>query len=104
MAVSKKVAVVTGGSRGIGAAVARTLARSGAALAITYNEDRSRAEQVASEIAREGGADGPRRPLDESPSKDCVSLFSLRLTADWVVPVTSTTRVKFASAATSANA
>jgi 3-oxoacyl-[acyl-carrier protein] reductase len=29
--------------------------RRGAAVAITYNEDRSRAEQVASEIAREGG-------------------------------------------------
>ena len=32
-----KVALVTGGSRGSGAAVARRLARDGAAVAVTYN-------------------------------------------------------------------
>jgi 3-oxoacyl-[acyl-carrier protein] reductase len=38
-----KVALVTGGSRGIGAAIAKRLARDGAAVAITY----ARAQQKA---------------------------------------------------------
>ena len=42
-----KVALVTGGSRGIGAAVARALAGAGADVAITYLQSRQAAENVA---------------------------------------------------------
>ena len=43
-------ALVTGGSRGIGAACARLLARSGADVAITYRTRQADAESVASEL------------------------------------------------------
>ena len=49
-----KVALVTGGSRGIGAAVARALASAGADVAITYLNSRQAAENVAAEIRAQG--------------------------------------------------
>jgi 3-oxoacyl-[acyl-carrier protein] reductase len=46
---------VTGGSRGIGAAIARVLASDGWEVAINYRADRAGAEAVASEIGASGG-------------------------------------------------
>ncbi len=48
------VALVTGGSRGIGAAAALALAKRGYAVAITYRNKVARANDVAGEIARQG--------------------------------------------------
>jgi 3-oxoacyl-[acyl-carrier protein] reductase len=45
-----KVALVTGGSRGIGAAIARRLASQGAAVALTYVNSADKAEVVGKEI------------------------------------------------------
>lgn len=53
--LSGKIALVTGGSRGIGAATARLLARAGAAVAITYRTRKQDAEAVVQEIAAHGG-------------------------------------------------
>src|SRR3954447_4068860 len=50
-----RTALVTGGSRGIGAAVCRALAASGAAVAINCREQIGRAEQLAGEIVKQGG-------------------------------------------------
>ncbi|WP_245547340.1 SDR family oxidoreductase [Nocardia brevicatena] len=49
-----KVALVTGGSRGIGAAIAERLAAEGADVALTYNASADRAEQVAAAIRDTG--------------------------------------------------
>ncbi len=48
--LSGKVALVTGASRGIGAAIARRLAEAGADIALTYNASGDKAEAVAQEI------------------------------------------------------
>jgi 3-oxoacyl-[acyl-carrier protein] reductase len=50
-----KVAVVTGGSRGIGAAIAKRLAGEGANVAFTYARDADAATSVVKEIERHGG-------------------------------------------------
>ncbi|GAA2267515.1 3-oxoacyl-ACP reductase FabG [Nonomuraea roseoviolacea subsp. roseoviolacea] len=50
-----KVALVTGGSRGIGAAISRRLAGEGAAVALTYVQAEGQAREVAKEIEAGGG-------------------------------------------------
>ena len=50
-----KIALVTGGGRGIGRAVALALAGEGAAVLVNYNGSRDRAQAVAAEIERNGG-------------------------------------------------
>ncbi len=50
-----KVALVTGGSRGIGKGIVRRLAAEGAAVAFTYSSSEEKAKQLASEIEAAGG-------------------------------------------------
>lgn len=53
--LSGKVAVVTGASKGIGAAIAKALGAEGASVIVNYSSSRSGAEAVVAEIAKAGG-------------------------------------------------
>ena len=50
-----KIALVTGGSRGIGAATALQLANAGATVAISYSNSEGRAKEVVAQIEAAGG-------------------------------------------------
>jgi 3-oxoacyl-[acyl-carrier protein] reductase len=50
-----KIAVVTGASKGIGAAIAKNLAAEGAAVVVNYSSSREGAERVVAEIVGKGG-------------------------------------------------
>ena len=50
-----KVAIVTGASKGIGAAIAKSLAAAGAAVAVNYASDKNGAERAVADIKAKGG-------------------------------------------------
>jgi 3-oxoacyl-[acyl-carrier protein] reductase len=50
-----RTALVTGGSRGIGAAICRELAAAGAAVAVNYREQAGQANDLAGDIRKAGG-------------------------------------------------
>ncbi|MBT3217784.1 MAG: glucose 1-dehydrogenase [Proteobacteria bacterium] len=53
--LENKTAIITGSSRGIGAASAKLLAANGAGVAVNFNQDRAAGEQVVKEIEASGG-------------------------------------------------
>ena len=73
MKLEGKVAIVTGGSRGIGASIARRLGAEGATVAVVAHTARTKAEAVAQEIADAGGRAAPFQ-ADVSRVADCERL------------------------------
>ncbi len=63
MDLKGQIALVTGGSRGIGRAVAFELGRSGAAVMINYRENQAAAESALKELLAQGGS-GQLWPFD----------------------------------------
>jgi len=68
------VVIVTGGSRGIGAATCRGLAASGYSVSINYHANKSKAESLAAEI-NQGGGRALAVQCDVSMEADVISLF-----------------------------
>lgn len=69
-----EVLLVTGGSRGIGAAVARAAAIVGWSVCLTYKEDELAAQRVAADISERGGH-AEIVPADISAEADVISAF-----------------------------
>ncbi len=55
MKLKNQVAIVTGAGRGIGVALAKGLAREGAAVVVNYSRSKAEAERVVGDIQKEGG-------------------------------------------------
>ena len=75
LALSGKVALVTGGSRGLGEAVCRELAAEGARVIVNYRRQREQAERVASTITEGGRGEARAMPADVARGEDVAWLF-----------------------------
>lgn len=69
-----KIGLITGGSKGIGAGVAKALALEGARVIVNYRSGREDAERIASEIKTAGG-DAFAIQADVTKREDVTSLF-----------------------------
>jgi 3-oxoacyl-[acyl-carrier protein] reductase len=71
--LKNKIAIVTGGAGGIGAAICKKLATEGAAIIITYNSNAEKAKKLRNELA------GDNHSVFHAPVNDSASLKQLTL-------------------------
>jgi len=83
----KKVAIVTGGTKGIGFSIAEALMKSGAKVAVTYLKDEDSAIRAQSAFKGESGLDYLLLRSDVSDRKSTRSLLD-RIRDHWHAPVT----------------
>ena len=88
-----QVAVVTGASRGIGRAIALTLAREGARVVVNYARSRERGEAVVAEI-RAGGGEALAVRADVSRAEEVDRLLGSTLESSDAATPGSTTRAR----------
>jgi NAD(P)-dependent dehydrogenase (short-subunit alcohol dehydrogenase family) len=74
MSQSEKVAIVTGGGRGLGAAISRVLAQDGYAVVVNYSDDDTSAELTVSDIRAAGGR-AIAVQADVSKEEDVLRMF-----------------------------
>lgn len=84
--LKNKIALVTGGSRGIGAAICRGLAAEGVRVGVNYSASAEKAEAVAEAIRRDFGVDAVAIKGNLEVETDIVALFDA-LEARWGAPV-----------------
>lgn len=75
MKLSNKIAVVTGASKGIGAAIAKKFAAEGASVVVNYASSKTGADQVVAEITTQGGK-AVAIQADVSKKSDIERLFA----------------------------
>ena len=78
LGLSQRVVIVTGSSRGIGRAAAVLFAKEGARVAVTFHDQRKKAEEVVDEIHRAGGE-------ALAVNLDLVSIESIHVAAQFVI-------------------
>ena len=74
MSQSEKVAIVTGGGRGLGAAISRVLAHDGYAVVVNYSDDETSAERTVNDI-RAAGSRAIAVQADVSKEEDVLRMF-----------------------------
>jgi NAD(P)-dependent dehydrogenase (short-subunit alcohol dehydrogenase family) len=89
-----KVAIVTGASKGIGAAAAKALAAEGAAVVVNYSSGKQGAERVVSQITREDGK-AIAIQADVSKAIDVKRLFEQAEKGFWSAECTGEQRRRF---------
>jgi 3-oxoacyl-[acyl-carrier protein] reductase len=77
--LSGKVAVVSGGSRGIGEAIVRQLAACGANVVFTYNKNKALAEKTVSEISQDNSSKVIAAPCSLQDSRTIQSVVDLAI-------------------------
>jgi len=75
MLLENKIAIITGGNRGIGAATAKQFAKEGARIVITYSSEKSKA--LANEIIE--GSEGLAVQCDVTRKSDVKNLIDMTL-------------------------
>jgi 3-oxoacyl-[acyl-carrier protein] reductase len=73
--LDQKIALVTGGSRGLGRAICRGLAAEGAAIVVNYRGSASAASEVVAELQRGAGGRAAAVCADVSREPDVAALF-----------------------------